>query len=315
MATQVGQGQTNAPTGLKMMVGGGGGSDAELEMNQPQREEMTQQQKEFIGNNILTIRTGQTGPFKTLMMALKEIILETNITFTKDGMKLINMDKSHTVVVFLDLPASQFEVYDCKKDQIVIGVNLMYLFKLINSIESNETLTMYIEKQDYNDGAISEMALKFDNLTNNQYTIHKIRLAEPDQEEEIYPDIKYSSVITFPSADFQKIIRTLSNISEEVEIISVGSELTYKCSSTFASTEIKRRESDGMAFLQKNVPGKVVSGTFSLKYLGFFIKCTNLCTQTEMYLDNRLPLVLQYAVANLGTLRLCLSPKGAGGST
>ena len=258
-------------------------------------------------NNVLTIMTTQTGPFRTLMTALKDIILETNITFTKEGIKIINMDKSHTVVVFLDLPAANFEFYECKREKIIIGVNLYYLFKLINSIENNETLTIYIENKDYDEGSVSELSLKFDNIANKQCTIHKLRLLEADQEEEMYPDIVFSSVITFPSTEFQKTIRTLSNISNKVEIRSVGNELIFKCVGKFATTEIKRSESDGMSFLQKNNSSKIIQGVFSLKNLSYFIKCTNLCSQIELYLENDMPLVIQYSVASLGTVRLCLA--------
>ena len=49
-------------------------------------------------NNVLTIKTVQIAPFRTLMTALKDILLETNITFQKDGIRIINMDKSHTIL-------------------------------------------------------------------------------------------------------------------------------------------------------------------------------------------------------------------------
>ena len=48
--------------------------------------------------NILTIKTVQIAPFRTLMTALKDILIETNISFHKDGMRIINMDKSHTIL-------------------------------------------------------------------------------------------------------------------------------------------------------------------------------------------------------------------------
>ena len=43
-----------------------------------------------LDNNELTIRTVQIAPFRTLMTALKDILLETNILFDKDGIKIIN---------------------------------------------------------------------------------------------------------------------------------------------------------------------------------------------------------------------------------
>jgi proliferating cell nuclear antigen len=259
--------------------------------------------------NVLTIKTVQIAPFRTLMTALKDILLETNITFEPDGMRIINMDKSHTILVHLFLSAQNFEFYECKKDKIIIGVNMFHLFKLINTIENDETLTIYIENSDYVDGIVSYLSLKYENGEIKQCKSQKLRLIEPDPEELQYPDVKFSSIINLPSADFQKIIRDLSCISEKLEIKSVGNELIFKCSGQFASAEIHRAESDGsMGFISKQDSSKIIQGEFSLKNLGYFIKCTNLCQQIEVYLENDLPLVVKYNVASLGIIRMCLAP-------
>jgi proliferating cell nuclear antigen len=261
-----------------------------------------------VASNVLTIKTVQISPFRTLMTALKDILLETNITFQPDGIRIINMDKSHTILAHLYLAAQNFEFYECKKEKIIIGVNMFHLFKLINSIDNDDTLTMYIENEDYQDGIVSHLALKFENGEIKQCKTQKLRLIEPDLEELEYPDVKFSSVINLPSTDFQKIIRDLSCISDKLEIKSVGSELIFKCSGQFASAEIHRAESDGsMGFILKQDSSKVIQGEFSLKNLSYFIKCTNLCSQIEMYLENDLPLVVKYDVASLGSIRLCLA--------
>ena len=51
------------------------------------------QSNKLYQKNILTIQTLQIAPIRTLMSALKDILLETNIVFTKEGIKIINMDK------------------------------------------------------------------------------------------------------------------------------------------------------------------------------------------------------------------------------
>jgi proliferating cell nuclear antigen len=258
--------------------------------------------------NVLTIKTVQISPFRTLMTALKDILLETNISFQPDGIRIINMDKSHTILVHLFLSAQNFEFYECKKEKIIIGVNVFHLFKLINTIDNDDTLTIYIENGDYVDGIVSNLALKFENGEIKQCKTQKLRLIEPEPEELEYPDVKFSSVINLPSTDFQKIIRDLSCISEKLEIKSVGNELIFKCSGQFASAEIHRAESDGsMGYILKQDASKIIQGEFSLKNLSYFIKCTNLCSQIELYLENDLPLVVKYNVASLGTIMLCLS--------
>lgn len=263
-------------------------------------------------NNILTIQTVQISAFRTLMTALKDILLETNITFTKDGIKIINMDKSHTVLAHLALHADRFESYECKHDKIIIGVNMLHLFKLINTIDNDDTLTIYIEESDYTDGVVQYLGLKFENGQIKQQKIQKLRLIEPELEELAIPDVTFSSVLNMPSADFQKIIRDLSCISDKIEIRSIatndGAELIFKCSGGFAQAEIIRAETDGsMEYIHKQEASKIIQGEFSLKNLSYFIKCTNLCNQIEMYLDNDLPLVVKYNVASLGEIKLCLS--------
>ncbi len=260
-------------------------------------------------NNVLTIKTVQIAPFRTLMIALKDILLETNISFQPDGIRIVNMDKSHTILVHLYLAASNFEFYECKKDKIIIGVNMFHLFKLINSIDNDDTLTIYIENCDYYDGIVSYLALKFENGDIKQCKTQKLKLIEPEQDELEVPDVKFSSIINLPSADFQKIIRDLSCISDKLEIKSVANELIFKCQGQFASAEIHRAEADeSMKFILKQDSCKVIQGEFSLKNLGYFIKCTNLCPQIELYLENDLPLVVKYNVASLGMIYLCLVP-------
>ena len=264
-------------------------------------------QNTFQQGNVLTLQTIQIAPFRTLMTALKDVLLETNITFSKDGIRLINMDKSHTILAHLFLAATNFELYECKLEKIVIGVNMFHLFKLINTIDNDDILTIYIEKVDYTDGIVHHLGLKFENGEIKQCKIQKLRLIEPDHEELEVPNVKFASILNLPSTDFQKIIRDLSIISDKLEIKSVGSELIFRAQGPFAKAEIRKTENSGnMEFIKKD-PSKIIQGEFSLKNLGYFIKCTNLCSQIEMYLENDLPLVVKYNVASLGEIKLCLA--------
>jgi proliferating cell nuclear antigen len=252
------------------------------------------------------IKTVQIAPFRQTMVALKDILLETNITFAKDGIRIINMDKSQTILVNMHLNSENFEYYECNKDKIIVGVNMLHLFKLINSIDNDETLSIYIEEKDYNQGIVEYLNLRFENKNIKQCKIHKLKLIEPEQDELSVPDKTFSSIIHMPSSDFQKIIRDLNNISDKLEIKSVHNQLFFKCDGPFANAEIVRSESDGMGFTQKD--NSIIQGEFSLKNLNYFIKCTNLCNHIEIYLANDLPLIVKYNVASLGTIKLGLAP-------
>ena len=49
-------------------------------------------------NNVLTIKTVQIQPIRNMITAIKDILTDATITFTKDGMKIINFDKTQAQV-------------------------------------------------------------------------------------------------------------------------------------------------------------------------------------------------------------------------
>jgi proliferating cell nuclear antigen len=260
-------------------------------------------------NNVLTIKTVQIQPIRNMITAIKDILTDATITFTKSGLKIINFDKSHTILVNVILNACRFEQYVCKPDKIIICANAVQLFKVISTMANDDTLSMYIENSDYHDGIVSHLGLQYDNGNIRQCYSQKLRLIEPDTEELVVPDVEYSTVINLPTADFQKIIRDLNGISDRIEIKSVGNDLIFSCVGHFANSQIFRSESNGnMEFLQKPNASVVIQGEFSLKSLSNFIKCTPLCSDLEMYLGNDLPLIVKYNVASLGEIKLCLAP-------
>jgi len=261
-----------------------------------------------MGDRVLEITTVQTAPFRTLATALKDILLETNIVFTPEGIKIVNMDKTQTILVHLILDADNFETFSCAFPKITIGVNTLHLFRLINTMDNDDTLTMFINTDDYKDGVVDHLGLMFENGSIGQCKKHKLKLIEPDKEENTMPDVNFSSVISLPSADFQKIVRDMATISDRIEVQSVGKELIFRCKGSYAESVIRRSEMEDGSTTFKENDGQVVRGEFSLKNLSYFIKCTNLCPTIEMMLENDLPLVVMYNVASLGMIRLCLTP-------
>lgn len=261
-------------------------------------------------NCVLLIRTVQISPIRNLFQSLKDIIGDLTMLFTKDGLRIINFDKTHTILVNVSLQANKFEQYLCKPEKIVICANALHLFKVISTMSNDDTLTMYIENSDYHDGVVTHLGLQYDNGSIKQCYSQKLRLIEPDTEELIIPDIEYCTIINLPSSDFQKSVRDLSSISDRMEIKSVGSDLIFSCEGSFASSKIYRSELDEfMGFRQRPAdPSSIIQGIFSLKSLSQFIKCTPLCSTVEIYLMNDLPLICSYDVASLGSIKLCLCP-------
>ena len=50
---------------------------------------------------LVNIKTVQSGAFRVLVEALKEILTDTNIIFDETGIKLIATDNSHIVLIHI----------------------------------------------------------------------------------------------------------------------------------------------------------------------------------------------------------------------
>jgi proliferating cell nuclear antigen len=252
-------------------------------------------------NDILIIETVQVSAFKILITALKDILIETNIQFKDDGIHIINMDKSNTILVNMHLKSNEFEFYRCDKEKIIIGVNLFQLYRLISNIKTLDTLTILIDKNDYCDGIVESLTIITEN--SKQRITKKLKLIEPDHDELEFPEIKYSSILNFPSQDFQEIIKHLASLSSKVEIQSIGNKLIFKSCGLFSQITVERNENERN---EHEDEGTIIQGEYSLKNLLYIIKCTNLCPQIEIYLENDLPLIILYKVASLGDIKMCL---------
>ena len=256
---------------------------------------------------IMNIKTVQSSAFRVLIEALKEILTDTNLTFDKDGIKLIATDNSKIVLIHMKLNSENFEQYYCSK-KIKVGINMNNLFKLIKIMGNNDILNLYIEENDQN-----HLGIKIFNENKNTQTIFKLNLLDIQDEDISIPPAEFETELTLPSIDFQKLIRDMTNIGEYVDIKSVGDNLFFECNGDFATQEtilskIEESSEKGLHFEVATNPDKPIQGIFSLKYLVLFTKCTNLCNIIHMYIKNDYPLIIKYNVANLGEIKLCLSP-------
>jgi len=251
------------------------------------------------GNYRLEIKTVQAVAFKVLVEALKELLTDTCIEFDETGMKILAMDTSHVVLVHLKLDASKFELYHCE-GRISVGINMLNLHKLIKTINNNNTLSLYIDRDDVN-----HLGIKIENSEKNSRTTYKLNLMDLDHQEITVDPTDFTEVVTLPSCDFQKICRDMHNLAEHMEIRSIQSQLVFSCKGDFCSQETIICDSGGTG-----TGGEIVQGVFSIKHLVLFTKCTNLCTTMDLYLKNDYPLIIRYDVSSLGSIRLALAPQG-----
>jgi proliferating cell nuclear antigen len=258
--------------------------------------------------NIFEIKTVQSGAFRTLIEALKEILTEANIEVDPQGIKIMAVDETHTVLVYMRLHSDKFETFYCPAKH-VLGVNMIYFFKLIKTMGNNDSLTLYLPANNPN-----KLGIRMDNAEKSTVTNYFLKLFDTDVEDIQIPSLNFTSIIHMPSVDLQKICRDMNALGEklDVEITSSATDLIFKCIGDFAEQEtiISENTMNSNMKVHKSSDNavEIVQGIFQLKHLVLFTKCTSLCPSIEIYLKNDYPLILRYIVANLGEIKLVLAP-------
>ena len=264
---------------------------------------------------IFYVQTIQSSEFRILIEALKEILTDATFEFhppekkdalkegdeieSKGFIKLLAVDQTHTVLVHLFL--NDFQKFYCE-ETCNVGLNMLNLFKLIKTMNNNDHLSLYIEKSN-----INQLCVNIENGEKASRTIYKLNILDIPNDKIDIPAVQFNSVITMPSGDFQKYIRDMHNLANEVEIKSAAETLYLSCKGDFADQETTLGKSqNGMTFNVTDT--SIVQGIFALKHLFLFTKCTNLCNNIEMYLRNDYPLIVKYDVGSLGEIKLCLAP-------
>lgn len=255
---------------------------------------------------IVEAKTVQTSAVRTLTEALKCILVEMSLIFDKEGIRMIAMDQSRTVLVHLRLHADKFEkyTYSHSSSKFVIGINTDHLYRIVRTATNDDTITFYVDQNDVN-----TLGILLEDGERKQVTRYKLNLLDRDEPDIQLQSIEFSTHITMPSLDFQKICRDMTLLgAKTVEIKNIGSSLTFGCKGTFASRTTVIGESENEFSIQKKTTDEIVTETFSLPHLVLFTKCTNLCNNLEIHMKNDVFLMIQYVVANLGDIKLCLMP-------
>lgn len=261
-------------------------------------------------DNVFELRTVQGACIRSLVEVLKEILTDINIIIQPPdpesgfagGMKLMAMDNSNVALIHLQLEGDKFEVFRCDQP-LVLGINMMCMFKLVKSIGNNDVLTMFISKDNTN-----QLGIRIENTDKKSKTTFHLKLLDIDDERITVPDASIEQMVYMPSLDFQRMVRDMNGIGTTVLFKVQGGVMTLTCEGDFARqvTQIAT-EADDSDTMESN--DAIIEGRFSLKFLNAFAKATNLCNLVELYLRRDYPLILLYRVANLGKLRFALAPQ------
>ena len=145
--------------------------------------------------------------FSKVVDAIKDLVQDCNFDCNDSGIALQAMDNSHVALVAMHLKTEGFALYRCDRN-IALGMNLVSLQKVLRAAQNEDLLTLKAEDSP------DVLSLVFENSESDRISEYDIKLMDIDQEHLGIPDTEYGATVTLPSAEFQRICRDLSAISE-----------------------------------------------------------------------------------------------------
>lgn len=239
------------------------------------------------------LKTIQANSLKVVFEVLKDIITDVNFVFTPDGISVCTLDTAHVTFVSMCLHHDNFEKYECKT-RTLAGMNMLNTFKILKAITGTDTLTMVIGHS----GETIDMEIEND----VKKTMTKFKLKLLDINDDIYdqPNITMDCTTIVSSALFQRIIRDMTNLADNVQITRHTNKLSFKCDGDFVQQETDIECSDTIDY--------TISESFSLKYINMFIKASSICSNIEINQSHNGPIAFKYSIANLGHITFFLAP-------
>lgn len=251
---------------------------------------------------LLTVETMQTAPMRGLFDSLKEVVSDTNILFTPAGIKIVTFDGTKIVLVHLFLEAGEFERYECNEDEILVGVNVDNLARLIKQVTNDDALTLYIDRQNKN-----VLGIRIESSTKKEITEMEYRVLDVDYEGIEINDYDPVCRLTMPSIKLLGICRNLNVVGEVLEFICQDDQFTICCTGDCATVRKMLYEDGGNVHLEsnRNIP---ISARYDMKFITMFTKATPLSNRVTINIDKDGLLLIAYTVAKLGRLKFILSP-------
>lgn len=263
---------------------------------------------------ILFLKTAYVIPFKTLTEVLSNVLTETTWVFTAPdpknpdkfvGLEISTADTTRTIYIKVRLDAKEFQPYFCKYDRFELGICLQNLFKLLKSVDKEDTMSLYVEENDK-----QSLIIEIENEDKKSKTFYKLKLLDLNQPTKKTAKIEFDIKITMPACEFHKLCREMNNIAEYVDIKCTNKNIIFTCKGDCAErSTIYKSEEGGLNIENENKKQyNIVQGVYELKNIVLFTKCANLCNDISIYMKNDFALTIIYTIATLGNITIALSP-------
>ena len=222
------------------------------------------------------------------------------------------MDTSHIALISLCLNSSGFQTYQSDKPLTlgklmvsIEGVNMSGLSKVMRFAGNEDSITLK-SVEDSN-----KLIISFENVKLGKKTEFAMNLITLDREVLSISNKEHQAKLVTNAAEFTKICRDLYQVAETVKIEAVDDSVIFSVEGDMGTGTVALYETLGEKPEDKTIieVRERVNLSFALRYLNLFNKASSCTPAITLSLSDEAPLVVDYTMDKLGSLKFYLAPK------
>lgn len=247
--------------------------------------------------------------FKMLSELIQMNMKSTYFTINEKGMFMRVTDTNMYVLFDLQLHADNFLIYEFNHtESIKIGLNLKHLYKMLKSMKKKDTIEFFIKDKSLEHFGIRVIPRENNRISESYIKIHEYQMIDIELPGEYADGPKYGRPVNILSNDFQKMIKDLCSISNDIKITATQHSINFCC---MIEKVLSKQITFGGDIMENNPSVEPITyeGEFDIIQILTIIKIAGLNKQIQMYCTTGLPILLKSQVGSIGDLRIYIKSK------
>lgn len=252
---------------------------------------------------IFKAKTNHSYAIKVLADLLQNNIKTACFVIDSKTIMLRMMTIEKTLLFDLKLDSKRFNTYKFRsKDKLYIGFNLFHFFEMIRSIKKKDTIQLAIYEENP-----SSLEIKVIPEKNNKVTTSIIKI-QTTQNVHIEVPTQYKYNVIVPSADYQKLCKSMSNLGDLIQIVTKDNYICFKSQN---GELIKRNVEFGNIEDSDDEDAEEPTNTqiFDVCRLINTSKLSGLSKELSIYSGPKMPIKIDVGIATLGRLSIFIKEK------
>lgn len=253
---------------------------------------------------LFEIQTVQTQIIKSLFETLKEIYIDMNFTINGNGIHANIQDNTGSIRSHLFLENLKFEKFICEHGEHVIGLDLNQTYKILKNIPNSAIITLFMTETEP-----EILKILVENPNDNITITYKIKLMNIAHTYVNIPKVDFDLSIVLPVTRFSKILKNLSIIDNNIEIRSLGNDVTFISNGLLTSAEVSLVNDENVTITRNCDPKQIIHSVYDLKQIMSCVRSSNLSQSIEINIKPDYMFLIRYEVGTLGVLSLSIDDK------